>query len=171
MRDEGGMCDCQRTPHKSDAETEMGLEKSYWDPLIQSVWCEIWLFVSSLSRVCLLPSVKVLLMQESVRRIIEAEESRMGKISNISGRGCLGIMFFKQVVGLFDSQTCETVWILCHSEMWCLFPLYGTSRVCFWETFVLQFKFVSVHIHVTLKGFVHIWHKHAHCVDLCVWWT
>lgn len=40
--------------------------------------------------VCLLPlpslpfsSLKVLLMQESVRRIIEAEESRMGKISNI----------------------------------------------------------------------------------------
>ena len=43
-------------------------------------------------------------MQESVRRIIEAEESRMGKISNIlEGELILGIMFFKQVVKLSDS--------------------------------------------------------------------
>ena len=49
-------------------------------------------------------SLKVLLMQESVRRIIEAEESRMGKISNIlEGELILGIMFFKQVVKLSDS--------------------------------------------------------------------
>ena len=34
-----------------------------------------------------LPSLKVLLMQESVRRIIEAEESRMGEMSNILGMG------------------------------------------------------------------------------------
>lgn len=29
------------------------------------------------------PSLKVLLMQESVRRIIETEESRMGKMCNV----------------------------------------------------------------------------------------
>lgn len=46
-------------------------------------------------------------MQESVRRIIEAEESRMGKISNILGMGLSGnnAFFFKQVVELFDSHT------------------------------------------------------------------
>lgn len=43
-------------------------------------------------------------MQESVRRIIEAEESRMGKMSNIlEGELILRIMFFKQVVKLSDS--------------------------------------------------------------------
>lgn len=115
---------------------------------------------------CLLPSVKVLLMQESVRRIIEAEESRMGKISNISGRGCLGIMFFKQVVGLFDSHTCVTVWIPC---------VILRCSACFHymrqeETFVLLLKFVSIYIRVTLKGLFTIWHKHEHCVDLGVWW-
>lgn len=42
--------------------------------------------VCLLSFLCVpLSSLKVLLMQESVRRIIEAEESRMGKISNILG--------------------------------------------------------------------------------------
>lgn len=43
-------------------------------------------------------------MQESVRRIIEAEESRMGKISNILvDELILGVMFFKQAVKLFHS--------------------------------------------------------------------
>lgn len=50
------------------------------------------------------PSPQVLLMQESVRRIIEAEESRMGKISNILvDELILGVMFFKQAVKLFHS--------------------------------------------------------------------
>lgn len=44
--------------------------------------------------VCLFfPSLQVLLMQESVRRIIEAEESRMGEISNILEMGLSGNNF------------------------------------------------------------------------------
>lgn len=109
---------------------------------------------------CLLPSVKVLLMQESVRRIIEAEESRMGKISNISGRGCLEIMFFKQAVGLFDSHTCRTVWVPC-------VILRCSARFHYMRQ---EESAAKVCIRRTLKGSVHIWHKHEHCVDLCVWW-
>lgn len=44
-------------------------------------------------------------MQESVRRIIEAEESRMGKISYILGMDLSGNNVFKQVGKLFDSYT------------------------------------------------------------------
>lgn len=51
------------------------------------------------------PSVKVLLMQESLRRIIETEESRMGEISYIVGTGLSRNNVFKQVVELFDSRT------------------------------------------------------------------
>lgn len=85
------MCDCQeklQVPQLSDKRVEMGLDKMQrlseihkYNPHDVSSHCVCLL--SFLPLCVSFSSPQVLLMQESVRRIIEAEESRMGKISNI----------------------------------------------------------------------------------------